>query len=190
MLTKDIQEDFIKNNFNKPVVFFNKIGRLIGYVETKTNFYNVIFFSREEPVYLEAGLKIFVVEKDNVLYDEINSTLLRNFNPELENYFYQDLKDDILFNSYGLEYLKHKVLSIHNNIVLIDNNIVRLVGYCSDDFGNSYIAKDINNNTVYFDSLCSVKEAKFNATVLSHFENNIEKADCLIFEDLTKPEEE
>lgn len=185
ILTKEVQNNFIDKNFNKPVIYFSNIGRLIGYIETQKGYCNAIAFGfghKEQIVYIDAGLKLTFVEPDNILFEEINNLLSLNGNPELKNYLFQDFKDNILFNTTGLNYIKNHSQHLFNKIVKIDNDIVRMVGYRSDDYGNSYICFNIKNEKKYFDSLCRIKEDKMSEQLNSHIENTIKKSENLIFE--------
>lgn len=191
VLTKEIQIQFIEDNFNKPVIYSSNIGRLTGYIETNHGYANVISFGfgHKEPfVYIDAGLNLTFIEKDNVLFKEVNESLSLNGNPEIVTYFFQDLSNDILFNTHGLEYLKYHSLSFFNKLVQIDNDIVRMIGYCADDFGNSYVCLNINNEKRYFDSLCRVRDAKISEALKVHLEEKINKVETLIFENLQSEE--
>lgn len=191
MLTKEIQVKFIEKNFNKPVIYFSNIGRLVGYVESKQGYYNVIAFGfghKEQLVYIDAGLRLIFVEPENPLFKDINESLSLNGNPEKPVYLFQDLCDDILFNSSGLEYLKNHSTSLFNQLVQIDKDLVRMIGYCADDFGNSYICLDINNNKKYFDSLCKVKKIEVSDSLYNHLEETINKLDELLFENFQSEE--
>lgn len=191
VLTKEIQLQFIEENFNKPVIYSSIIGRLAGYIETKHGYANVISFGfgHKEPfVYIDAGLNLTFIEQDNTLFKSVNQLLSLNGNPEIETYFFQDLSKDVLFNTYGLEYLKHHSLSFFNKLVQIDNDIVRMIGYCADDFGNSYVCLNINNEKKYFDSLCQVRETKISDALRVHLEDKINKVETLVFENLQSEE--
>lgn len=191
VLTKEVQIKFIEDNFNKPVVYSCNIGRLAGYIETKKGFFNIISFGfghKEPLVYIDAGLRLTFIALDNPLFKEINELLSLNGNPERENYIFEGMSDNILFNTSGLDYLKHHTLSLLNKVVHIDNDIVRLIDYSADDFGNSYIALNINNEKKYFDSLCRVTEVNLSKGLASHIDSKINKVENLVFEDLQSEE--
>lgn len=187
ILTEEIQKEYIANNFNKIVIYCSKIGRLIGYAKTKRCLLNIIAFGNghtDRVVYIDAGLKLTFLEKDNILFEETNELLKLNGNPEIEQPLYLDLQDDIMFNSYGVEYVKENAFLFFNKIVNIDQDIIRLIGYAKDDYGNSYIGLNINNEKKYFDSMFRIKEVALSVELKSHFEENIERIESIVIEDL------
>lgn len=186
-LTREIQEKFIQENFNKPVVYISNIGRLIGYIETKSGFSNVIYFGfghKESFVYIDAGLKLTFLEKDNILFEETNKLLSLNGNPELSNIFFEDRKEDILFNTAGNEYLKNHATSLLNKLVSVNNDILRVVGYCEseDQYSCTYLCFNIKNKKEYIEDYFSIKEAELSDNLRAHLERKIKKTDKIIVE--------
>lgn len=188
ILTKEIQEKFATENFNKIVLHGSVLGRFIGYIETADGFCNVFSFPsgvQRRTVFIDAGLRVTFIEPENPLYAEINDALKRTDCPELKNIFYKEVKNDPLFSADRRVYLQANASLFFNKIILSYGNALRIVGFSFDDYGNSYIAHDVKGNVCYIDSMNTLKENELSLEFLEYLEHIIPRKDTLMFEDLT-----
>ncbi len=66
-----------------------------------------------------------------------------------------------------------------NKIVKIEGKTVRLVGFCHDDYGNSYIGLNEKGELHYSDTISRIKEVENP----SDLENLFQKAEAFIYYD-------
>lgn len=191
ILTKEIQEKFATENFNKIVLHGSTIGRFIGYIETTDSFCNVVSFPygiKRRTIFIDAGLHVTFIEPENPLYQGINEDLNRSGCPELKEIFYKEVKSDPLFSSDRRVYLQANANKFFNKIILSYGNALRIIGFSFDDYGNSYIAYDVKGNVCYIDSMNTLKENELSLDFLEYLEHVIPKKETLMFEDLTAKE--
>lgn len=192
ILTKELQEKFAAENFNKIVLHGSSIGRFIGYIETDTCFCNVLVFPNShnrKTIFIDAGLNITFIEENNPLYGDINLSLEREGCGKANVIFYRDVKNDPLFSSNREVYLQARATQLFNKIVFCHNNIMRIIGFSLDDYGNSYIAYDVKGNICYIDSMNQLKENTLSLDLLEYLEHIVPKKETLMFENLRNKEE-
>lgn len=199
MLTKQILEDYIIANLNKPCVYGSRIGRLVGYAETDSGFTYYIEYGygkEEKRTLLDAGLKLSLIEPENELFDSVNSLLEINGCPSTLKMKVADFTNNDLYSSRSKNYLKAWSQHLLNKIIMIDKNIYRLIGYTYDAYGHSYITYDLKGQKNYHDML-SFNPSKyvetpsiFSKECLEYFENIIPKTEKIVFEDFEKEEDE
>ena len=71
-----------------------------------------------------------------------------------------------------------------NKIVNIENKTVRLIGFCHDDFGNSFIGLNENGEFHYSDTMSRITEVEKNEDLESRFE----KFESFVYQDFREKE--
>lgn len=74
---------------------------------------------------------------------------------------------------------KNYAKKFFNKIVNIEGRTVRLVGFCHDDFGNSYISINENGKLHYSDTLSRIQEIKNSDSI----EHKFKKYDDFLYQD-------
>lgn len=198
MLNKKILEDYIITNLNKPCVHGFRIGRLVGYVEMDLGFAYYIEYGygkEERRTFLEAGLKLNLIEPENELFDSVNSLLEKNGCPSTLKMKVVDFKKDNLYSSRPKIYLKSWAENLLNKIVVIDKNIYRIVGYAYDLYGHSYITYNLNGDKKYHDMMSFTPNQYverleiLSKECLEYFEQIIPKTEKILFEDFENYED-
>lgn len=66
-----------------------------------------------------------------------------------------------------------------NKIVKIEGKTVRLIGFCHDDYGNSYISINENGDFFYSDTLSRIQEVEHSQNI----EHKFNKSETFVYKD-------